>query len=344
MKPVKYLRTRYARIVISAGLIIFLLTKLDPARTAHALVTIRWDWLTVSLVTFALSLVLGNVQWLMLLALQGIHIPFARALSFYFVGAFFNNFMPANIGGDVVRIYDVYKDSRMPDQAIAATVTDRLFGMVALALLAMPAGVFVALRYASLGLERDFGLASFAIVLAFVAILTLASMVLFSRRLARVFRNIVRPFLVRGLHDRFKKIYESFYLYSRTSRTLGTVLLVSLAVQAMRTLVHYQIAKAMGLPIPAIYFFLFVPVIAIFIALPISIGGLGVREGLGIFFFCKAVPSLTSEQAFTMGFLAYLVGVVVSLAGGVIYLARGLAPAQIGQEFRRGRLNDGDGR
>jgi hypothetical protein len=344
LKVWKHLQTRYARIAISAGLIVFLLTRLNLARTLHAMVSARWDWLAASLVTFALSLVLGNVQWRMLLARQGIAIPFTRALSFYFVGAFFNNFLPANVGGDVVRVYDVYRDSSKPDQAIAATVTDRLFGMVALALLAVPAGILVALRYQKLGLERDFGLASLGIVLAFVAILALACVVLFSRKLARLLRNLLRPFMIRGLHDRFKRIYEAFHLYSRAGRTLSAVLVVSLAVQAMRTVVHYEIAKAMGLEIPAIYFFLFVPVIAIFIALPISIGGLGVREGLGIFFFCKAVPGLTTEQAFTMGFLAYVVGVAVSLAGGAIYLARGLAPAQIEREFQSGRLEDGVGR
>ena len=325
-------------------MIAILLARLDLSRTLDALASARWDWLAASLLTFALSLVVGNVQWMMLLARQGIRLPFGRALSYYFVGAFFNNFLPANIGGDVVRIYDVYHDSSKPDQAIAATVTDRLFGMVALALLAVPAGIGVALSYERLGLERDFGLASLGIVLAFVAILIAASLVLFSRRLARLVRNLLRPFMIRGLHDRFKKIYEAFHLYSGAPGTVGAVLLVSLGVQAMRTVVHYQISEAMGLGIPPIYFFLFVPVIAIFIALPISIGGLGVREGLGIFFFCKAVPGLTSEQAFTMGFLAYLVGVAVSLAGGVIYLVRGPAPGQIEHELEGGSIEDQAGR
>jgi uncharacterized protein (TIRG00374 family) len=332
------------RIIVSAGLIVFLLTRLDLGQTARAIVDIRADWLALAVLTFAASLVLGNVQWAMLLGLQGIRIPFRKTLSFYFVGAFFNNFLPANIGGDVVRIYDVYKESGKPDQAIAATVTDRLVGMMTLAVLAMPAGLYAAARYASLGLERGFGLASLAIVLGFVAVLTLAFLVLFSRRLARALRKILRPFLVRGLHDRFKRIYESFYLYSRSGRPLAAVLAVSLVVQALRTVVHYEVSRAMGLPIAPIYFFLFVPVIAIFIALPISIGGLGVREGLGIYLFRKAVPAVTSEQAFTMGLLAYLVGVVVSLAGGVIYLARGLAPAQIERELEGGNLRDAQGR
>jgi hypothetical protein len=216
--------------------------------------------------------------------------------------------------------------------------------MMTLAVLAVPAGLYAALRYESLGLDKGFGQASLAIVLAFVAILIGAFLVLFSRRLARALRTIARPLLIRGLHDRFKRIYESFYLYSSKGSALAAVLAVSLVVQALRTVVHYQVARAMGLPIPAIYFFLFVPVIAIFIALPISIGGLGVREGLGIYLFRKAVPAVTSEQAFMMGLLAYLVGVVVSLAGGVIYLTRGAAPGRIERELEGEEIEDGSGR
>ena len=297
-----------------------------------------------SLATFAASLVLGNVQWQLLLSLQRIRLTFRKSLSFYFVGAFFNNFLPANIGGDIVRVYDVYKESDLPDQSIAATVTDRLFGMVALGLLAMPAGAYVALRYQQLGLDRAFGLWSLVIVLAFVLLLGLATALIFSRRLARVAGGVIRPLPLGGMRDRFKRIYESFYLYRSKIKHLPVVLVVALLVQTLRVLVHYEISEAMGLGIPGIYFFLFVPVIAIFIALPISIGGLGVREGLGIFLFCRAVPGLGSEPAFTMGFLAYVVGVIVSLAGGVIYLARGLKPGQIEKEFEGGRLTDADAR
>jgi len=333
-------QTRYARIAISAGLILFLFTRLDVRAVGEALITVRWQFLAAALATFAASLVLGNVQWMILLAIQGIHLPFRKALSFYFVGAFFNNFLPANIGGDVVRVYDVYKESDKPHATIAATVTDRLFGMVALGLLAMPAGLFVAFRYGSLGLDREFGVWSLVIVLAFVGILGFSLALIFNRRLARTVGRIVRPLLIRGIRDRFKQVYESFHMYRKHKPGLLAVLGTAFLVQTCRVLVHYEVSNAMGLEIPVIYFFLFIPVIAIFIAMPISIGGLGVREGLGIFFFTRAVAGLGDEQAMAMELLAYVVGVVVSLGGGVIYFTRGMAPARIEKELSEGRLSD----
>ena len=267
-----------------------------------------------------------------MLRLQEIRLPFRKSLGFYFVGAFFNNFLPANIGGDVVRIYDVYQESGESNSAIAATVTDRLFGMIALALLAVPSGILVAVRAEQLGLQKQFGRLSFLIVLGFVCVLGLAAAVIFSRRLAKIVDRILRPLLFGNLRERFKRIYESFQVYAGRVRNLGVVLLVALCVQVLRVVVHYEISKAMGLSIPSMYFFLFIPVIAIFIALPISIGGLGVREGLGIFFFCRAVSGLGEEQAFTMGLLAYLVGIVVSLVGGVIYFSRSSRPRPVEKE------------
>jgi uncharacterized protein (TIRG00374 family) len=322
------------------GLILMLFSRLNVRAVGEALITVKWQLMVAALATFAASLVLGNLQWMILLSLQGIRLSFRKTLSFYFVGAFFNNFLPANIGGDVVRVYDVYRESARSNATIAATVTDRLFGMVALGLLAVPAGLHVASRYEALGLGRGLGLWSLVIVLAFTGILGLTLAMIFMRGLARAVERVVRPMLIRGTRDRFKQVYESFYFYRKHLGGLATVLGISLLVQACRVVVHYQVSEAMGLGIPGIYFFLFVPVIAIFIALPISIGGLGVREGLGIFFFTRAVAGLGDEQAMAMGLLAYVVGVVVSLGGGVIYFTRGAPPARIEKELEEGRLSD----
>jgi hypothetical protein len=118
---------------------------------------------------------------------------------------------------------------------------------------------------------------------------------------------------------------------------------IAMVVQVLRVLVHYEVSLALGLEIPVIYFFLFIPVIAIFIALPISIGGLGIREGLGVILFCGVIQGLTKEQAFSMELLAGIVGVLVSLIGGVIYLRRGFAPYRVDRDLTDGRLADANG-
>ena len=328
---------------MSAALIAFLLLRMDLARTAEVLSSVRADYFALALVTFAASLVLGSIQWKRLLEVQDISISFAKAVTFYYVGAFFNVILPSNIGGDVVRVYDVYKVSGKSNETIAATVTDRMLGLIALGLLAMPSGIYIASSRGTLGLESGFGPTSILMVLAFVVLLVLAFLVLMNRSLARGVARVLRPVFIGGTRERAKSIYESFHLYRSNLGGLFGALGIALVVQVLRVLVHYEVSRALGLEIPAIYFFLFIPVIAIFIALPISIGGLGIREGLGVILFCGAVAGLAEEQAFSMELLAGIVGVLVSLIGGVIYLRRGFIPYRVDRDLTDGRLADANG-
>ncbi len=331
------LRSKVFKIAVSAGLILWLILKLDLRATSKAFSTLSMSYFVLALVTFAASLLLGNIQWLILLRIQGIRIGFWKTLSFYFVGAFFNNFLPANIGGDVIRIYDVYKQSNPAHSSIAATVTDRLFGMLGLAFLAVPAGLAIIGGKASAGIHGKLEEITVITILAFVIIIGLAISVILSRRIAAHFERLLRPILIGGLREKIRTTYESFHLYSKRSGSLVLVVAVAILVQILRTLVHYEISEAMGLGIHWLYFFVFIPLIALFIALPISIGGLGVREGLTIFFFCNAIPGLERESVFTMGLLAYFVGIIVSLIGGVIYFLRVLRGQSLGRVSRERR-------
>jgi len=328
---------------VSIALIAFLLHRMDLGRTAGVIGSLRAGYFALALATFAASLALGSVQWRKLLGVQDIHITAGKAVSYYYVGAFFNVILPSNIGGDVVRVYDVYRDSGKSNETIAATVTDRMLGLVALGLLAMPAGLYIASSRGALGPESGFGAAGALIVLAFVASLVFAFLVFMNRRFARGIARLLRPFFIGGTRERAKDIYESFHLYRRNMRHLLAALGIAVMVQVLRVLVHYEVSLALGLDIPAIYFFLFIPVIAIFIALPISIGGLGIREGLGVVLFCGVVPGLAEEQAFSMELLAGVVGALVSLIGGVLYTRRGFAPYRVDHDLTDGRLADADG-
>jgi uncharacterized protein (TIRG00374 family) len=90
---------------------------------------------------FLASNIMGSWLWGMLLKSHGLRIPFYRVWSFYFVGLFFNNFLPANIGGDIVRIYDASKYCKDTSSVFVATFMDRVIGVLAISFLAVVASV-----------------------------------------------------------------------------------------------------------------------------------------------------------------------------------------------------------
>jgi uncharacterized membrane protein YbhN (UPF0104 family) len=141
-----------------------------------------------------------------------------------------------------------------------------------------------------------------------------------SRRVGALLLRVVRLLPAASLRTKGESILAAVIQYREKRRALLDALLVSIPVQALRILVHYWAALSLGVHVPPVYFFLFIPMIAVLIALPISINGIGVREGFTILFF--AMAGIDREQAFSISFLAFLVGVAVSLAGGVLYLGR----------------------
>jgi glycosyltransferase 2 family protein len=98
------------------------------------------------------------------------------------------------------------------------------------------------------------------------------------------------------------------------------VFAASTMVQVSRIYVHYVVGLALGVQISVAYYFLFVPVLAALISLPISLNGIGVREGAAVVLFQMA--GLTREQSFAIPFLTYVIAVLISLLGGLIFVSR----------------------
>jgi uncharacterized protein (TIRG00374 family) len=126
---------------VSAALIAFLLQKISLADLWALVKGVDRPILAAAISCFLLSNVLGAAQWHRLLKGSGIPLTFFQAFRFYFIGLFFNNFLPANIGGDAVKVYDVTKIGSSPYQVIAVTLLDRLIGIFCLCMLATAAAL-----------------------------------------------------------------------------------------------------------------------------------------------------------------------------------------------------------
>jgi uncharacterized membrane protein YbhN (UPF0104 family) len=142
---------------------------------------------------------------------------------------------------------------------------------------------------------------------------------LFIRRFAKLFAWFIRKILPRTLHIRVRDVYNSIYWFGR-QRLFIEVLIISFWVQSARIIMHYFLALALGCTVPVVYFFLFVPIIAIIASLPISLGGIGMREQTGVLLF--AMAGMAGSDAFAMEFLAFVVAVLSGLPGGILFILR----------------------
>ncbi|MBI5652902.1 MAG: flippase-like domain-containing protein [Chloroflexi bacterium] len=300
-----------AKIAISVGILVFLLTRLNRADLLDRLARAQPLWLALALALYFLAIFLGVLKWYLLVRAQHIAVSFWELATFTFAGLFLGNLLPTNIGGDVVRATMLARARNgTTEAATISVIVDRLLGLAAFFGIALiSAGLAVGLVTRSSELEA---VQTATILVA--AIFALGGALLFSRRIARLF---TRAFAW-GFIARFKPVAARFYralqVYRFNYRALAANSALSASILVVATLVWYAVARAIHLDISILYFFLFNPLIAFVLLLPISFNGLGPKEATAVFFF--GLVGVPGESAFALSLLFHAIVVLTSLPGG----------------------------
>ena len=292
---------------MSAALIVWVLGSIDWRVVAQSWLLADRRLLIVSAGVLLLSNLLGGLQWFLFLRARSIDISPGGALNAYFVGLFFNNFLPSGMGGDAVKVYDVgWKTGRAGD-VLAATVADRLLGLVVLTGLAVAA---VAGSAQTAALDRS----------AWLVWLFFGGLVGLGIAIARP--RLFRPlgFLLSFVPERIKPpsrgLFDRLHSLVRRPRLMLPLAVLSTLVQTLRVVVHALTGLALGLKLPFSVYATVVPVLGVLINFP-SINGVGIREGGGVLLFAEA--GVSPEMAVSMQLLTYGVMVLLSLIGGILF-------------------------
>ena len=322
------------KIVLSLLLFAYVVAKVSPGDIWATIKGAEPLLLLAAAGLFLFSSLLGSWLWARLLRAQGVPIPYRKAAAYYFVGLFFNNFLPSNIGGDIARISDASKYASHVSRVFSATLMDRLIGVLAMATVAVLAS------FAALDRFHQFAIYGVTLIVFFVALALFAS--IFHRGILEAFEWPFRVIRARKIEQGIARLMDDLHGYRHEGSVLLQAFLASTLVQISRILVHALVGLALGVRVSVGIYFLFVPVLAALISLPISLNGLGVREGAGVLLFQSA--GMSREQAFTVPFLTYLISVMISLLGGLIFVSRQprRAIATIMERRRVARAEDAD--
>ncbi len=302
------------KLLVTLTLVALLLARISPGRALALLGQARLAPVAAGLAIFALSVVLGAWQWGRFLGALGIRLAPGELTALYWVGLFFNNFMPGSVGGDLVKVLDLGRRTRDPMAAAAATLADRLTGLSALAALAM---------LAAWGLWPDPSLRPLAQgILLGGALFLLLSALIYIDPLPRLLYRLGQRFGLWPPGGLRARALEQLRLLRAQRGLLLRLFALSLIVQSLRVAVHYAVGWALlGPSNPSLAgYFLVVPPLAFALTLPITLGGFGLREGLALPLF--APLGVSGEAAVAIELVAYLLMLAVSLLGGLLFLRR----------------------
>ena len=309
------------KLCVSVGLIAYLGSQLALDDLAGIFAQMQLDLFVSAVLFFVLSNGLGAVQWYLLLRAQDLVVSFRQALIFYFIGVFFNNVLLGNIGGDALRIYNIRRLTGRASGGVAATFMDRFIGLFSTCSLALVAYPLIAT------IERAWLVSVLLPVLLGLIVLLVMGL---SRRIGAFLEGLIVRLLPAQVGELVGKLRQSIVVYRHRVGLLFAVWLISVGVQSSRILVYWMAGLALGMDPGLVFFVCFQPVAAVLAALPISIGGLGVREGTLVGLFSSV--GIGRELATAMSLLGYIAGLLASLLGGIAFVLRRIEPVADQQE------------
>ena len=303
------------KIVVSLVLLALLFSKIDVgqlwaiARRASVL------WLGVALTIYVINLIASTWRWYILLDAQEVKVRRRWLFGSFMVASFFNNFLPSNIGGDVIRISDTAKAARSRTLAATVVLMDRGLGLMALVLVAaVGASAAGAVHPAALPIWPVWLWAGFLAGAAATAPAVFAP---------AGFGRLLQPLTVfhpEWVGDRIETLTSVLARFGARPRALATCFTTAVFVQSTMVVFYFAVAHALHLNVSLSDIAVIVPISFVVQMLPVSFGGFGVREATFSIYFSRIGQPI--ESAIAMSLVGQALIMLFSLTGAAVYISR----------------------
>lgn len=283
------------KVFISALLLVWLFSKTNFAAISESVSQMSLWPAMLAFVLLNVGQTLSSKRWQLLARPLGFGESYLRFRQLFYIGTFFNLFLPSSVGGDVVRAWKLAEEPAQRPAAFASVIADRVNGVLAMLILACAAVVFL---YVTGTAETA---PAWVLLTPFLACVGLASLLLLMPVLASLW-NKLRLFAVAFQQE--KPWYKA--------------LVCSFGVQLLATLQVLLLGYALNLPVPWAIYFVVVPIVSLLTMVPISLNGIGIREAMLVLLLLPY--GVTTPQAITLawGWLGLSLG--VGIIGAFVYL------------------------
>lgn len=238
--------------------------------------------------------------------------PWAYLTRLYYIGAFFSLFLPTVVGGDVVRAAAAAQATRRPGGVVASVLLDRLLGVLALVVYGL-AGILLAPDVtARLVAAATVKLPGVGLLAAGVAGLLLL--------VALSWKALRSPRLAATVAEGWSAVRE----LARSPAALASAVGLGFVVQGVYILLWVVLAHSVAFPVPDGLLVLGVPVVSLFAMLPVTLNGLGVREGAWLLLLTGS--GIPHDQVVGFSLLYFAANLVAGAIGGLIFVLRGTGP------------------
>ena len=306
------------RLLVTGGVIALLLARINVTHIGRALGRINTSAVWWSLGICVLANIIATCRWQTLLHAVGVKAGWGFAAEATIIGLFMNTVTPSNIGQDVWRVMAVQKRYGRGAAGLATVGADRVAGLSGAALLPL-----LALGPAA----RVVGLTNSLIYTSIPLVGLLLGLGIARTELARRWGAVVLSVgPLRRIRPHIRYVYHSLYELAADRKAMLLALTYGVAFHVCVVWANYTLARGLGLSIPFTVCLVVVPLAVIVQAIPITINGLGIREGAYVSLFGAA--GIKGADAVAVSLLFFGVGTALSMCGAIPLLThrRRVAP------------------
>jgi uncharacterized membrane protein YbhN (UPF0104 family) len=307
------------KLSVSIILLVVLFSRIDVAALWTRARLASAPWLLAALLIYATNMVVATWRWHLLLSAQSVPIATRKLFGSYLVASFFNNFLPSNIGGDVIRISDTARTAGSKTLATTVILVDRGLGLMALVLVAaLGATAAGRLHPAAAPIWPIWLWAGFLLGAAASAPAVFAP---------DGFGRLLQPLTVfhpEWVGNRIDKLIGALSRFRDKPGALAACFVGAVFVQAAMVAFYFVVSYALHLNLALSDISVIVPISFVVQMLPVSVNGFGVREATFSLYFARIGQPI--ESAVLMSLVAQALVMAFSLTGAGVYVWRSKHP------------------
>ena len=292
------------------GLILYLFREQLPA-VFQNLKEVQPLYFGLAVILFFVGLITVAFRLRLVIQVHGTKLSVGAAYYVNLIALFFNNVLPSSVGGEMMKAYYLYEDSKGSVSVFSAVVVDRLFGLITMLLISISTIFFFD---SAQGSHKIMG----SIIMLAASTITLAIFI-FNKRVVDTLCQIHIPLLPAIFIEKIREIYRAMYEYREHRGIFGRCIGLTLLGQTTYIIANYLLARSLAIEIPLAFFFFFVPILLLMGAAP-SVNGIGVREAIFLFYLTEFT---TSEKALALSLLTTFFMILVGMISGVVYAFKG---------------------
>jgi uncharacterized protein (TIRG00374 family) len=301
----------YLRISVSSVLISYVFYKAGLPELIGTLKGTNFFFLALTLSITPVLILLSSWKWQILLSAQGLRVSLGKLYTLYLVGYLFNNVMPSNVGGDVIRGYELGRYTQKDADSFASVFLERFTGLTVLISLALIAFL---ITVGSMGDARLTIIMGIALV-GYISVFTL----IFDQRAFDLIHKKVQVRILKNLMDKLQEIQFAVLKYKGKNHALIFALIISILFYMLAVINVYFGCLAFGVEIALTKLFIGVPIIMVISMLPISLGGIGLSEWA--YFYIFTTLGAAGSLGLSVALLMRAKVVICGLFGMVFYLS-----------------------